>query len=242
MKKLLIILTACLLQSCNQEGIGCFTPAGDIIKQEFAIGAFTSLEVLDNIDVVLHSLETDVLSIQAGSNEIKGIKYSIKDNVLYLSNENSCHWSRNYTRPVVAINYQSLESIVLRGYGLISSDEELSFSEIKLASIQGSGDFDLTLNADQLSISNNDVANFYIRGQVTNLNVGHYFNEGIFYGEQLRAENCQILHRGTNSIHVNVTGTLSGAIDSFGNVVIHEQSPGEINIVESNTGTVVKGY
>jgi len=97
----------------------------------------------------------------------------------------------------------------------------------------------LSLNVRKLRIVSNDISNFYISGEADHVDVNFYFTDGIFYGQGLRARNASVYHRGSNSIHLNVTDSISGEIGSLGNVFIYQQMPMAVDLIESSSGRLI---
>ena len=242
MRYLATILIIGLLQGCNPDGIGCFKPAGDEITTSIGIDAFTEIDISNNIDVILMESNSSILSVTAGENELTGIKTEVVDGILYIANLNSCNWSRRYKNPVVELPFSDLSRITLRGSGIITNKDTLSMDRLVLSSIQGSGEFDLTVEIENLGISTNEITNFNISGSATNLSVGFYYGDGILYGSKLKTQNCTITHIGSNTMHLNVSGALTGTIDSFGDVLLYDQAPASIDVEFNSRGQIINKY
>ena len=239
MKRLSYIGFFVILAGCNPDGIGCFKSSGPIETIAVDVPDFTSIEINSNIEVHLSSGATKSVMIIAGSNLIPGIRTEVIDGVLYLDNLNTCNWTREYVNPVVQISAPVLTKISQHGFGKISSIGTLVYDELTLENKGGAGDFILDVNTRSLHVVSNEVANFYLRGRTTELRVVFAYHDEIFFGEDLMVDNCVITHYGSNSIHLNVSGSLKGAIYSYGDVIMHRQMPQTIEVTESENGKLI---
>jgi Putative auto-transporter adhesin, head GIN domain len=239
MRYVLVISLLLILAGCNSAGVGCFKPAGALETVTYDLPDFTTIEVNSNIEVRLSMSARNRVALTAGSNLVPGIKVEVIDGVLYLDNLNTCNWTRDYVNPVIEISNPGINKIVQYGYGSIISTDSLAYEKLILECDGGSGDFKLMVDVGSLVVVTNNVANFYISGVAEKLAVGIYYSDGIFYGENLVAKNCSITHRGSNTIHLNLTGQLTGGIYSFGDVIAHKQMPLSVDIEETGTGRFI---
>ena len=228
-----------LLAGCNPDGIGCFKSTGQIETVSVDVADFSTIDVSSNIEVHLVSGTTRYVELTAGSNIIPGIRMEVVDGVLYLENLNTCNWTRKYINPVVEISNPALTKIVQHGFGKIISNGILTYDELVLENDGGSGDFILELDINSLRISSNEVANFYLTGTAQQLFIGFYYADEIFFAEDLQVNNCVITHYGSNSIHLNVLESLKGEIYGFGDVILHQQMPQTVDVIESGSGKLI---
>ena len=239
MRSLAIISLLILLASCNPDGVGCFKSTGPTETISVDVADFTEIDVSGNIEVHISNKQIKELALTAGSNLIPGIRMEVIDGVLFLDNLNTCNWTRKFINPVVEISNPELTKIVQHGFGKISSTETLTHDQLMLENLNGAGDFILDVNVRILSVVSNEVANFYITGRADLLNVGFYYADEIFFGEGLKVIDCYINHHGSNSMHLDVSGSLKGAIHSFGDVIIHNQLPSIIEVEENGNGRLI---
>jgi len=227
-----------MLAGCNPDGIGCFKSSGSTETISVIVPDFTSIDVTSNIEIHLSAGATKSVQLTAGGNLIPGIRIEVVDGILYLDNLNTCNWTRKYVNPVVEISNPELTKIVQRGHGGVISNETLTYENLELEN-NGTGNFTLDVNIMNLSITSNEVVNFYLTGSVRQLLIGFYYADEIFFGEELQVENCVITHYGSNSMHLNVSGSLKGSIYSYGDVILHRQMPQTIEVTESENGKLI---
>lgn len=242
MRQLSTILVLIIATACNQDGIGCFKSGGKVITQSVSVPYFNKVEINDNVSLEITKDAMQSVDITTGSNLLEGIQAQVIDSVLVLHNNNTCNWMREYRNPVVTISNPDLLEITQHGYGSITSYDTLDYSTLRIISIEGSGDINLIVDLENLGISSNNIANYYVSGTARNLNLGFYFNDAIFFGKQLMVEECKITHRGSNTMHLNVSNSIKGVIDSFGDVVLYEQMPLIVEVDETSRGRIlIKG-
>jgi hypothetical protein len=108
---IVLLLTRC----AKDEGI-CTGSTGKVISQERTALPFHSVEVYDNINLVL-TQETSLtgITVEAGENLIEGITTKIDSGKLVIRNVNSCNWLRSFEVPVnVYLKFTLLDTIIVR--------------------------------------------------------------------------------------------------------------------------------
>ena len=100
------------------------------------------------------------------------------------------------------------------------------------------GDFRLQLNSEQITIVNNNLSDYFLSGQVENLQIGFYNGDGRFDGEQLIAQHINVYHRGSNKMIVNPQQSLTGTLYSTGDLIA-KNHPAEVEVEELYTGRLI---
>jgi len=239
MRKTLFISLLAVIVSCNPDGIGCFEPSGNLETSTINVQDYTRIDISGNIDLKVSSQPGTEVTLTAGSNVAKGIRIEVVEGVLYLDNLNRCNWSRKYINPVVEVSTDLLTRIHSRGHGLIESSSTLNYDRLELVNEGGSADFRMDLNVRELKIISNAISNYHISGVAEFVDVDFFFTDGIFYGQELITRNASIYHRGSNSIHLNVSDSISGEIGSLGNVFVYQQMPMVVDVLESSSGKLI---
>ena len=239
MRVLFYISIFLMFAGCNPDGVGCFKSSGDLETISADLPEFNAIDVSGNIEVHLSSQPIQEVMLTTGSNLISGIRMEVVDGVLYLDNLNTCNWTRKYVNPVLEISNPGLKKITQRGSGEIISTETLNYDELTIENTGGSGDFILEVIIESLYVVSNEVANFYLTGSATELRVVFAYHDEILYGEGLKVINCVFTHYGSNSMHLNVSGSLKGSINSFGNVIMHDQLPQTVDVDELADGKLI---
>jgi len=127
----------------------------------------------------------------------------------------------------------------------ISSEGVLTYPSLNLVSEDfnedtgyTTGTFHLTMNNQNLRIIGNNIASYFITGEVVNLNVRLFSGTGRFEGADLISQNVQVFHRGSNKIIVNPQQSLKGEIRSTGDV-ISLNKPDIIEVEEFFSGRLI---
>jgi hypothetical protein len=122
-----------------------------------------------------------------------------------------------------------LEEIYSKTDRNISSNGVLSFTNLTVLSLDkdadgesgaGTGDFILNINNSTLTIGNNNVSRFYLSGQTINANFNFYFGDGRIEAQNLIAQNVGVYHRGSNDMIVNPIQSVTGVLNSTGNLIL----------------------
>lgn len=233
------ILSFLVLFGCNPDGAGCFKSSGSIETISVVVPEFSVIDISGNIEVHLFNKPIKEVSLTAGGNLISGIRVEVVDGVLFLDNLNTCNWTRKYENPILEISNPGLTNIIQRGSGEIIGIEPLSYDQLKLENIMGAGDFNLEVNVRKLEVVSNEVANFYLTGSAEEFKIGFYYADEIFYGKDLNVINCIVTHYGSNSMHLNVSGSIKGTIYSFGDIILHNQMPQSVDVAELADGKLI---
>ena len=102
----------------------------------------------------------------------------------------------------------------------------------------GTGDFILEINNNSLTISNNNLSRFYLSGQTNNANFNFYFGDGRIEAEEFTIQNLYVYHRGSNDMIVKPMQSLTGTLNSTGNVILKNVPP-LVDVEELYQGKVI---
>ncbi len=243
MKKITAYIGAAALffmLGCDNTNFDCVKKAGDNTTVALSLPPFHSININDGINVILKTGNSQEISLTAGKNLIPGIKLSVdEDGFLNIYNENSCNWVRTYRDINLHLTLDTLSHINHYGFGLLSSDGVVSFNKFSVNIKDGTGDVRLKIDNESLQIVNNSFANCFISGQTHNFSVGHYYNDGICQADELSAKRVSINHLGTNTIAVNPSESLTGSLQSSGDIV-YRGDPQNIDVKVTGTGKLRK--
>ena len=253
-KFILHIVTLCCLILVTSCGISedCFKGNGNQITQTFPLENFSKIKVYDGVGLVVKEGPNYEVTIKTSDNIIDNLEVKLQGNMLVIKDNSSCNIARDYGQTTVYITIpdgtilplvQELE-LHCKTEQKIQSDGILHSPIIRLFSIgddgdgAGTADFHITVNNGQLVVESNNVSNFYINGHCTEMLLNFYFGDGRFYGENLRAENIKLYHRGSNDMFVYPIQKIEGTIFATGNVVLKNVPP-IVNVDEVYRGRVI---
>jgi hypothetical protein len=226
-----------LLSGCNSENAwDCFKTSGEIIEQEILLDAFHTIEVLDEVDVYLSNSEDQHVIIKAGKNLIPKINLKVKDEILTITNDNSCNWKRSPENPGIYIHSNDVTSIHIYDYINIYAEDTLSQNSLFIFS-DGTGNFNMKLDVDSLRIESIYISNFEVSGNTDYLHL-NFINDGQYYGKNLKSAFCKINHNGSNRIEVYPIESLKGTLRSTGSLYYY-YDPVELDVTVSGIGKLI---
>ena len=247
MKKLMYIVSVCLLLSCNGDKVpDCFQNSGDIIQQEFQVGSFDKITVFERIELILTHAETESITVETGEYLMNEIKVSVEGGRLILKNENACNLTRDYGITKIYVTAPNITEIRNSSGLAMRSNGVLSYPNLALISedsqeedvFHTDGDFHLQVNCENLYVATNNLSNIFISGTVQDLNIGFYSGDGRFEGANLIAQNVEIFHRGTNDMILNPQISLIGELRSTGDVILVNEPP-IVDLQQFYTGQLI---
>lgn len=242
MKKFIVLLLNLLFVSCGLSE-DCFKNAGSTVVMELPIVDFDKIRVHSGIALVVKEGVDFKVKIEAGENIIGNIDVQKQGDFLIVKDQSTCNWTRDYKAATVYVTTPNLIEIHSKTEQDIRSDGILSFPILRLFSLDGSGesgtgDFYLTLNNGQTVVESNYIANFYLNGYSNELLLNFYFGDGRFYGENLEVENIKVFHRGSNDMIIKPIQSVTGKIESTGNVIL-KNNPPIIDVQQLFTGILI---
>ncbi len=187
--------------------------------QERPVTPFDSIDLGDNVNLILTEDSVNRITVEAGSNVISGITTEIHDRQLTIRNLNACNWLRSYEKPLdVHVSVHHLWKIYYNAAGNVSSANTLSGDSIKIEVWGGCGSFDLALNYNKgWFIMNMGTADYNLHGRCDIADF--YLNDmGLIQTKDLATRYCSVNNRGTNNCYVNVSVNLYAIISNIGSV------------------------
>jgi uncharacterized pyridoxamine 5'-phosphate oxidase family protein len=209
--------------------------SGATVLKEVAVLPFKRIKVYKGIEVVITQGSETKVQIEAGANFIDNVEVQQYGDQLVFKDETSCNWVRAYGKTRILITTPTLEEVYSKTDRNISSNGVLTFDNLTLTSFDkdadgesgaGTGDFILAMNSTgTLSVNNNNVSRFYLSGQMGTANFNFYFGDGRIEAQNLIAQNITVYHRGSNDMIVNPVQSITGVLNSTGNLVLKNLPP-----------------
>jgi hypothetical protein len=236
---ILVATSAGIMTGCSKDGGVCVSPSGPMTKQVRIVADFSEIMVNDNVNLILTTDSAGPVVVEAGSNLIGGIKTTVGNGALTLSNTNACNWLRDYSKPVnVYISAQKVWRVKYNGSGDISTSGTLKLDSLTIEVWGGCGTIDVALDIWQGNFSMNaGTVDFRLRGvsAITSVYSGDY---GLFDARNLQTGFTFITNRGSNDCYVKVTTALEAKIESIGNIY-YTGSPASVTTTITGTGKVI---
>ncbi|MEN8138385.1 MAG: head GIN domain-containing protein [Bacteroidota bacterium] len=247
MKRLTIILFSIIISACNSEKAGdCLQASGDIITKNYDIAdqTFSRIIVNEGVKLILKQGEVNSIIIESGKNIIDDVKIHINEGLLEISNQQSCNLFREYgltTVIVTAPNITSLRSsteLDIWSEGILKYPKINIISEDWKSDFLNSGNINLNLDSEEISIVANGISIFYIKGKTKSLNINFASNNPRLEAGELYVENVTLLQRSTNDIIIAPTHSVKGKITSTGDVRVLS-NPEIIDVEETYKGRLI---
>ena len=235
-----------LVLSCAKDNApDCIQSADVVMTIEQNIEPFDRILVNENIELFLLQGSEYHLKIESGEHLISDVNYTIDNSgLLTLSDNNQCNWVRSYVPTKIFVTTPILKEIRSNTQYTIKSEGILTFPNLKLISENfnedniSSGDFNLHVQNESLSIISNNISQFFISGSTDTLFVGFYSGTTAFFGANLLAQNVEISHRSSHDITVHPVQSLSGVLRSTGNLISVNEPP-NVDVSVLYTGSLI---
>jgi len=246
MKKIVLLIILSFVFSCDSEDANdCFQNAGTIIQIEYMLNDFDKITVFERSQLIISEGPYSVM-LETGENLVNDIDVKVIDGRLIIENGNSCNITRDYGITKVFVSAPNLIEIRNSSGLSVVGSNTLTFPNLTLLSedleeedaFHIDGDFELNLDVENLSITQNGLSNFFLTGNVTNLDLNFLFGDARFEGRNLIVQNADVYHRGTNDIIINPQLSLTGSLLSTGDMIV-VNTPPILNVEELYLGQLI---
>ena len=237
-----VFLTGCMLfAACNPEQLDdCYTNTGVQTTQEREVDDFHSIELYNNVNLVLSQGNSFQIKVEGGKNILSAIKTEVKDSTLIIRNTMTCNWVRSYKREItVYATVPSLREIRYEGSGDVENTEQLVLDSLYVNIRGGAGSFNLNLNVDKLSLSlHYGTTDIHVKGEsrITTIVSGSY---GPFYCNDLISNIVYISSGGSNDCYIHAAHVLEAKIFSLGNIY-YTGNPFRVESTIEGSGKLIK--
>ena len=247
MRKFSLLIVLFLALTACEKPSDCFESSGPTITKEVAVQPFKKIKVYRGIEVVITEGSEYKVEIVASSNFIDNVEVRQNGDQLIFKDDVSCNWVRAYGNTKILVTTPTLEEVYSKTDRNISSNGVLTFPYISFVAMDkdgdgesgvGTGDFILNVNNGYLNIANNNVSRFYLSGQTNTANFNFYFGDGRIEAQNLTAQNIIVYHRGSNDMVVNPIQSISGTMNSTGNIILKNVPP-IVQVEELYQGRVI---
>ncbi|MGZ0015456.1 head GIN domain-containing protein [Yeosuana sp. AK3] len=233
MKKIIYIAFVVLLLSCNSENADdCFQTSGTIVQQEINLDSFEKIWVNRDVELIIKEGAIQKVMIETGKNLLNDVDAVVVEGQLFLTDNNSCNYVRNYGITKVYVTSPNINEIRSSTQYDISSDGVLRYPNLTILSEDFNepdtfsvGNFKLQINNTSFSVVFNNLSNCYVSGATTNLNVTFASGLSRFEGRNLEAQKVIIWNRGSNDMILNPIQSIKGKISGTGDVISVNRPP-----------------
>lgn len=223
-----------LFMACNGDNVpDCFQNAGDLVRQEIEVSAFTKITVQENVQVILKQGDETRVEVETGAFLINEVEASVVDGRLLLRDTNDCNFVRDFGLTKIFVTAPIITEIRSSTGFPIRSEGVLHYPNLALLSESftdpeadvTNGEFILDLETENLSIVSNGLSFFQLRGSTVNFVITFAAGDARLKAPQLVAQHITLNHRGTNDMLINPQQSLQGVIRATGDVVSFTRPP-----------------
>lgn len=248
MKKIVAFIVIVLVFASCEKPSDCIDDFGNTVLHDVPVSPFKRIKVYKGIEVVITQGPNYKVQIQAGSNFIDNVEVRQNGDQLIFKDQTSCNWVREYGQTKILITTPTLEEVYSKTERNISSNGVLTFPSLVITAFDkdgdgetgaGTGDFIFSLNNESITINNNNVSRFFLSGQTNNANLNFYFGDGRIEAQNLVAQRVAVYHRGSNDMIVYPVQSVTGILNSTGNLVLKNVPPVVTPLQVLFTGHVV---
>ena len=247
MKRWIILSLALLLFACNSEDAGdCLQTTGDIIIEEFTVGAFTKVRIEDDVSLVIRQGPVRQVLIETGENLLNDVSVSVEGDILVIRDSNRCNFFRDYgvTRAIVTTpeltEIRNASEFNVVGQGVLRFPFLLLVSNTSggVEDARKSGDFTLTVECEKFFVDANGFSGFYIDGTAEEASITFQDEAARFEGENFVVDDLKVFHRSANKMIVNPQNSIEGRILGTGDVISVNRPP-IVDVEELYTGRLI---
>ena len=239
MKKTLIILSILcmhvsllLFVSCDSDT--CWHSRGELTALQFPVAVYDSMVINGLLNVVLVEDSLNYVEFRGGTNELEFVKAYVKDSCLWLENDNSCLFLRDYERITAFVHFQSLRRLQI--FSPCKLESQGTLTSLRWISLMSeTAEIDLELDAEVFGFLNHVVCGgkYKFSGRVGSCWM-HVNYSPLCDISELVVRDFTTINASLSDFYVNATEELTVEIRNSGN--IYYSGDPEI-IIESITGT-----
>ena len=212
---------------------------GNIVTEDRKTGTYDEIKIAGSFDVDLVSGTEGNITINAEENLIKHIKTEIKGNALkiYVEEGYNLQPSGNH-KMLLTVPFNDISEVSLAGSGDVVTKNGIKADNFK-ASVAGSGDMNLEVNAATIKGSLAGSGDISLRGSTTDFEC-NIAGSGDIHAFDLKAENVEASISGSGDAEVHCNGNLKARIAGSGDIK-YKGSPKKEDTKAVGSGSISKG-
>jgi len=188
--------------------------AGNTTSQSRNVEPFTGIKLKNSANVYVMQGAVQSVKVEAEQSAITKITTTVKDGKLVISNDGSLS---SYNEIKILITVKELCSVSIEGSGNIKSKTLFTCKDFT-ATVAGSGDIMMTIEAGHLDASVTGSGNVVLTGKATKTKV-NVAGSGDVKLEQLTTSEASVSIAGSGNCHINATDNLESKITGSGNIL-----------------------
>lgn len=220
MKKLFIytiILALTAFTSCRKGG---FLYEGDIISETRSLSDFSYVQVKDVFNIKLRQSDSPGVIIRCGEGLMPGIETTIRNDSLFISNNNHFDWTRKYSRTEIIILTDSMQKITIDEPCNFTTDGVYTQDKLIVWVTNNLSEIDIKVETGQFYLVNSwiNTGNYRVAGST---GYAYIVMNGTanLDASALEARDIYIEQKSIDDIKINVTGYLTYGIENSGDII-----------------------
>jgi hypothetical protein len=242
----IIVIIVSIISCDTEDTLTCLKTTGEIVTQEYDLADFDSITIFERAQLIVTDDPDISVRLETGENLLEDFEILIEDNTLKISNTASCNIIRDYDTSKVYVSHPDLKQIRNSSGQTVEAEGILTWNSLRLVSddlieedfYHKDGDFNLSLDAENVLLQCNGLSNFFINGSVTNLTINLLDGDSRLPLEDLDVQNVSIFHRGTNDVILAPQLSIVGELRSTGNLIL-KNTPPVVEVESFFTGEVI---
>jgi Putative auto-transporter adhesin, head GIN domain len=233
-----LLLLLVILGSCEKENrFDCVKRTGQLITETRSLSGFSGIYLKDNVDVFITEDSVFSVRVEAGEHIVPLIVTEVKNNTLYIENNNRCNWARAYNKALnVYITMPKIDRITSNGSGKITGLNTIS-SEVLTVETQKTGDVELWVSCKTLFSQADAWGDILLHGSVVSFSCDVKSNAFV-NAQDMVANYAWIHHYGTGNCSIKMDGTIDCQLDNMGDIYCYG-NPIVRDILENGTGKLI---
>lgn len=235
-----ILISFICLQSCKKDDLcNCMESTGSRITTARITETFNSIELNNNIDVILTPDTVHYVEISCGKNLQDGIKTDVVNGRLKIRNVNKCNWLRDFKNEfILNIHYVSIQQITNNGSGNLSCADTLRENYLKVDSWNGTGSLAFLFNGGEIYLKVHTGPADMIAGGKADLLYIYAAGNGYMKTADLEARNVYVTTNSTGDCEVFPQQELEATINYNGDVY-YKGTPVVISKIITGKGRLI---
>lgn len=231
-----------LFNGCKKENrCDCFKSRGSDVLETRRVANFTTMRVLDKIDVYFtqdSTITEPIITVKTGKNLLSNITTKVGENELRIENNNKCNFVRGANNDVtVYVTAPYVKYFIQDGVGNIFGTNTVIQDSVD-CNIRNSGDIHLDVKTRCVVSHTHGVGDLYVSGTANSF-FANIVGQGFIRAEGFAASYGYIYYKSNGEAKVNITGQLDGEIASTGNLY-YTGNPPVVNVKITGKGKLIK--
>lgn len=196
-----ITLTTALYGCTGQDSPECASALGDIIAEERSLDSFNQITLSGRLDINLIQDTLNWAEVEFGEGLTDGIITNVKNNTLFISEENSCDWIRDQkVNPTISIHYSNLKKIISQSSASVIFENEHTTGNLSLEVDDVAGSIYIRFDGDSIRVNAHTGA--------TDITIEGNTHFAYIYNSSYAPIDAKDLHSIVSVPHNNLTGNI----------------------------------